>query len=238
ARTVAMGLNRLVDAGQDALNPRTANRALPRRLIRPVEMLLFTLAAGALMAFAAYQLNPLCFRLVPVAALFLLGYAYTKRFTWLRPVVLGIPDGIAPAGGWLGVNPTLSGATLIPPALLGLAVACWVGGFDLIYACQDIAFDRAHGLHSVPARFGAARALQLSELLHGASVGLLAAVRRLLGLGGFFWAGVAIAAWLLIIEHRLVNPQDFSQLDVAFFNINSYLSLAVFACSLLAVVLH
>jgi 4-hydroxybenzoate polyprenyltransferase len=238
ARTVAMGLNRLVDAGQDALNPRTANRALPRRLIRPAEMLLFTLAAGALMAFSAYQLNPLCFRLVPVAALFLIGYSYTKRFTWLCHLILGITDGIAPVGGWLAVNPTISAANLIPPALLGLAVALWVGGFDLIYSCQDIAFDLAHGLRSVPARFGAARALQVSELAHGASVGLLAAVGGLLGLGGFFWVGVAAAAWLLIVEHRLVNPDDFSKLDVAFFNINSYLSLSVFVCSLLAVVLH
>ncbi|HEX6799939.1 MAG TPA: UbiA-like polyprenyltransferase [Ktedonobacterales bacterium] len=238
ARTVAMGLNRLIDAGQDALNPRTAARALPRRLVRPAEMLLLTLAAAALLVFSAWQLNPLCVKLLPVAALFLVGYSYTKRFTWLCHFVLGITDGIAPVGGWIAVNPTLSVANLLPPALLGLAVACWVGGFDLIYSCQDIAFDRANGLHSVPARFGPARALQLSELMHGASVGLLAAVGGMLHLGGFFWVGVAAAAWLLIVEHRLVNPDDFSKLDVAFFNINSYLSLTVFVCSLLGVLIR
>ncbi len=238
ARTVAMALNRLIDSSQDALNPRTAGRALPRRLIRPAEMLLLTLAAAALLVFSAFQLNPLCVELLPVAALFLIGYSYTKRFTWLCHLVLGITDGIAPVGGWIAVNPTLSVANLLPPALLGLAVACWVGGFDLIYSCQDIAFDRANGLYSVPSRFGPARALQLSELMHGASVGLLAAVGGMLHLGGFFWVGVAAAAWLLIVEHRLVNPDDFSKLDVAFFNINSYLSLAVFACSLLGVLIR
>jgi 4-hydroxybenzoate polyprenyltransferase len=238
ARTVAMGLNRLIDASQDALNPRTASRALPRRLIQPAELLLFTLAAAALLIFSAYQLNPLCVKLLPVAALFLIGYSYTKRFTWLCHLVLGITDGIAPVGGWIAVNPTVSVANLLPPTLLGLAVACWVGGFDLIYSCQDIEFDRAHGLHSVPARFGPARALQSSELLHGISVGLLAAVGGMLHLGGFFWIGVAAATWLLIVEHRLVNPEDFSKLDVAFFNINSYLSLSVFVCSLLSVLIR
>ena len=238
ARTVAMGLNRLIDAGQDALNPRTASRALPRRLVRPAEMLLLTLAAGALLVISAVQLNPLCAKLLPVAAVFLVGYSYTKRFTWLCHFVLGITDGIAPVGGWIAVNPTISVANLLPPALLGLAVACWVGGFDLIYSCQDIAFDRANGLHSVPSRFGPTRALQLSELMHGASVGLLAAVGGILHLGGFFWVGVAAAAWLLIVEHRLVNPDDFSKLDVAFFNINSYLSLTVFVCSLLGVLIR
>ncbi|WIG61479.1 MAG: 4-hydroxybenzoate octaprenyltransferase [Ktedonobacterales bacterium] len=235
ARTVAMGLNRLVDASMDALNPRTANRALPKKLLRPVEMLLFTIAAGALLAFSAYQLNSLCFKLVPLAAVFLVGYSYTKRFTWLCHLFLGITDGIAPIGGWLAVNPAISAANLIPPLLLGLAVACWVGGFDIIYACQDIAFDRAHGIHSLPARFGPVRALQVSELMHGISIGLLAAVGGILALGGFFWVGVAVAAWLLIVEHRLVNPQDFSKLDVAFFNINSYISLSVFVCTLLSV---
>ncbi|MFI5274751.1 MAG: UbiA-like polyprenyltransferase [Ktedonobacterales bacterium] len=238
ARTVAMGLNRLADARHDALNPRTANRALPRRLIRPAELLLLTLAAAALLVFSAVQLNPLCVKLLPVAALFLVGYSYTKRFTWLCHLILGITDGIAPVGGWIAVNPTISAANLVPPALLGLAVALWVGGFDLIYSCQDVAFDRAHGLHSVPSRFGTQHALHVSELAHGASVGLLAAVGGTLQLGPFFWVGVAVTSWLLIVEHRLVNPDDFSKLDVAFFNINSYISLSVFACTLLGVLIR
>lgn len=237
ARTVAMAVNRLADASMDARNPRTANRALPQRLLKPVEMALFALVAGAVMVFAAAQLNTLCLALIPVAALFLLGYSYTKRFTWLCHLALGLTDGIAPIGGWLAINPTLSVANLVPPLLLGLAVAAWVGGFDLIYACQDIAFDRAHGLHSIPARFGPARALQISEAAHGASVGLLAAVGGMLGLAWPFWIAVGVTAWLLIWEHRLVHPDDFSRLDLAFFNMNGYIAVSVFVCSLLAVII-
>lgn len=238
ARTLAMTLNRLIDAGLDARNPRTANRALPRKLLRPGEMLLFAVISALVLAFAAWQLNPLTFQLVPVALVFLVGYSYTKRFTWLCHIFLGLTDGIAPIGGWLAVNPTLSLENLVPPALLGLAVAAWVGGFDLIYACQDIAFDRTHGLRSIPARFGPARALQVSEMMHGASVGLLAAVGGMLQLGWPYWAGVGIAAWLLIWEHRLVHPEDFSRLDVAFFNMNGYIAVSVFVCSLAAVILR
>ena len=237
ARTVAMALNRLIDAALDAQNPRTANRALPRRLLRPGEMLAAAVISGVVLAFAAAQLNPLCLKLVPVALLFLVGYSYTKRFTWLCHFILGLTDGIAPIGGWLAVNPTLSVANLLPPALLGLAVAAWVSGFDLIYGCQDIEFDRAHGLRSIPARFGPAVALQVSEALHGASVGLLAAVGGLLGLAWPYWVGVGLASWLLIWEHRLVHPDDFSRLEVAFFNMNGYIAVSVFVCALLAVVL-
>jgi 4-hydroxybenzoate polyprenyltransferase len=232
-----MALNRLIDAAHDAQNPRTANRALPRRLLRPAEMLLLAVLSGALLVVSAAQLNLLCLALTPVAMLFLVGYSYTKRFTWLCHFVLGLTDGIAPIGGWLAVNPTLSLANWLPPVLLGLAVAAWVGGFDIIYACQDIAFDRSHGLHSIPARFGPERALQVSEIMHGASVGLLAAVGGLLGLAWPYWIGVGITSWLLIWEHRLVHPEDFSRLDVAFFNMNGYIAVSVFLCSLVAVVI-
>jgi 4-hydroxybenzoate polyprenyltransferase len=238
ARTLAMALNRLIDASLDARNPRTANRALPRRLLRPAEMLVLAVVSGGVLVVAAAQLNPLCLKLVPVALIFLVGYSYTKRFTWLCHFFLGLTDGIAPIGGWLAVNPTLSAANLVPPLLLGLAVSAWVSGFDLIYGCQDVEFDRAHGLHSIPARFGPQIALQVSEVLHGASVGLLAAVGGMLGLGWPYWVGVGIASWLLIWEHRLVHPDDFSQLDVAFFNMNGYLAVSVFGCSLLAVLLR
>lgn len=237
ARTLAMALNRLIDAALDARNPRTANRALPRRLLRPAEMMALAAVAAAVLLVSAAELNPLCLLLVPVALVFLVGYSYTKRFTWLCHFFLGLTDGIAPIGGWLAVNPTLSLANLVPPALLGLAVTAWVGGFDLIYGCQDIAFDRANGLHSIPARFGPMAALQVSEAMHGASVGLLAAVGGLLGLAWPYWIGVGLTAWLLIWEHRLVHPDDFSQLDVAFFNMNGYIAVSVFCCSLLAVVL-
>jgi 4-hydroxybenzoate polyprenyltransferase len=238
ARTLAMGLNRLIDARFDALNVRTANRALPRRLLTPGQMVAFCAAAAALLGVSAWQLNRLCFALVPVALLFLVGYSYTKRFTWLCHFALGLTDGIAPIGGWLAINPTLSIANWLPPSLLMLAVAAWVGGFDIIYACQDIEFDRTHGLHSIPQRFGAPRALQVSEMLHGASVGLLAAVGGVLGLAWPFWIAVAAAAWLLMWEHRLVRPDDLSHIDLAFFNINGYIAVSVFVLSLLAVLLR
>jgi 4-hydroxybenzoate polyprenyltransferase len=237
ARTLAMSLNRLIDATLDAQNARTANRALPRRLLRPVEMLGLAVAAAVLLVVAAAQLNPLCLALSPIAIIVLVGYSYTKRFTWLCHFALGLTDGIAPVGGWLAVNPTLSLANWVTPGLLALAVTAWVGGFDLIYGCQDIEFDRGHGLHSIPSRFGPVAALRLSELLHGASVGLLAAVGGLLGLAWPYWIGVALASWLLIVEHRLVHPEDFSRLEVAFFNINGYIAVSVFVCSLLAVLL-
>ena len=238
ARTLAMTLNRLIDARVDALNPRTANRALPKRLLSSGEMVFFAVLSALVLGFSAWQLNPLCFKLTPVALLFLVGYSYTKRFTWLCHLALGLTDGIAPIGGWLAVNPTISVENLVPPLLLGLAVAAWVGGFDLIYACQDIAFDRAHGLYSIPSRFGPMRGLQISEMAHGASIGLLAAVGAQLGLGWPFWIGVGVAAWLLIWEHRLVHPDDFSHLDVAFFNMNGYIAVSVFVFSLLGVLLR
>src|SRR2546421_6455922 len=166
ARSFAMAINRLVDASQDALNPRTSNRALPKRLLKPFEMLLFSLAALALFAFSAWKLNPLCLILLPVALAFLVGYPYTKRFTWLCHLVLGLADGIAPIGGWIAVNPTISVANLLPPVLLGLAVAAWVGGFDLIYSCQDLEFYLQMGLHSKPARFYVAPAPALSTHMY------------------------------------------------------------------------
>lgn len=237
ARTLAMALNRLIDARIDAINPRTANRAIPKRLIQPREMTLYAVAAALLLAFSAWQLNWLCLALTPVALLFLVGYSYTKRFTWLCHFALGLTDGIAPIGGWLAVRPELTIANWIPPLLLGLAVAMWVGGFDLIYACQDVDFDRVHGVHSIPVRFGTARALQVSEMMHGASVGLLAAVGGLLALAWPFWIAVGVAAWLLMWEHRLVRPDDFAHIDLAFFNINGYIAVSVFSLSLLAVLL-
>jgi 4-hydroxybenzoate polyprenyltransferase len=237
ARTLAMALNRLIDARFDALNVRTANRALPLGLISTGQMLVFCVLSAALLGFSAWRLNPLCLALTPLALLFLVGYSYTKRFTWLCHLALGLTDGIAPMGGWLAVNPTLSVANLLPPFLLMLAVSAWVGGFDLIYSCQDIAFDRAHGLHSIPERFGAARALQISEMAHGASVGLLAAVGGLLGLAWPFWIAVGAAAWLLMWEHRLVRPDDFTHIDLAFFSINGYIAVSVFIFTLIAVVL-
>ena len=235
ARSFAMATNRLVDASQDALNPRTANRALPKRLLKPIEMLLFALVALALFAFSAWELNPLCLMLLPVALVFLVGYPYTKRFTWLCHLVLGLADGIAPIGGWIAVNPTISVANLLPPFLLGLAVAAWVGGFDLIYSCQDLDFDRKMGLHSIPVRFNVAAALSLSTLMHILTIALLLIVGILLHLGLIYWLGLAIATGLIIYEHQIVSSTDLSKVNVAFFNMNGYIALVVFLSTFLAI---
>lgn len=230
ARSLAMALNRLIDARIDALNPRTADRAIPKKILRPNEMLAFAIGSGFVLVFAAWQLNPLCVKLLPLAVIFLVGYSYLKRFTWLCHFVLGLTDGIAPIGGWLAVNPTWTAENLIPPLLLGIAVALWVGGFDIIYSCQDIAFDRANGLHSIPARFGPQAALRVSEVMHVLAAIVLFVVGIVLHsyLGWVYWLGWLGACALLVQEHRLVNPRDFSKLDVAFFNMNSYVALVVF----------
>ncbi len=235
ARSFAMATNRLVDASQDALNPRTTNRALPRRLLKPIEMLLFALASLALFVVSAWLLNTLCLILLPVALVFLVGYPYTKRFTWLCHLVLGLADGIAPIGGWIAVNPTISVANLLPPFLLGLAVAAWVGSFDLIYSCQDLEFDRKMGLYSLPVRFGIAASLTLSTMVHGLTILLLLAVGILLHLGLIYWIGLVIATALLIYEHRLVSPNDLSKLNMAFFNMNGYIAVIVFICTYIAI---
>lgn len=224
ARTLAMAANRLIDWRLDALNPRTAGRALPRGLLSAAEMVGLCVVSFFVLALAAWQLNDLCLQLLPPAVVVLVGYPYTKRFTWLSHWVLGLADGLAPVGGWIAVT----GQLAWQPLVLGLAVGIWIAGFDLIYACQDVDFDRAHGLYSVPARFGVAAALRLSSASHALTVALLALLGYAMGLGFPFWLGLAVAAALLIYEHRLVRPDDLSRLDVAFFNVNGYIAVIVF----------
>jgi 4-hydroxybenzoate polyprenyltransferase len=224
ARTLAMALNRLIDRELDARNPRTANRALPRRLLSAGEMGGFALASGLILTLAAWQLNPLCLELLPGAVVILVGYSYTKRFTWLCHAVLGIADGLAPVGAWVAVSGTISPVAL----LLGFAVAAWIGGFDLLYACQDVAIDRAQGLHSVPARFGIRAALNGAKVAHVLTVLALVGVGVALGLGVVYWIGVIAAAGLLIYEHSLLKPDDLSRLDMAFFNVNGYIAVILF----------
>ena len=232
-RTLAMSVNRLADRFIDARNPRTAGRHLPTGLLTSGQVATAAVLSAALLFFSAWRINPLCLALAPLAAVFLIGYSYTKRFTWLSHWILGFTDGIAAAGGWIAVREAFD-----PPALiLWFALTVWIGGFDLIYACQDIEFDRANGLYSIPAQFGAERAFQVAEIAHGASIGFLATVGALLGLPWPFWIGVGVAAWLLLWEHRLVRPDDLTHIDMAFFTINSYLSLSVFAFTLLATIL-
>jgi 4-hydroxybenzoate polyprenyltransferase len=225
ARTLAMALNRLIDREIDARNPRTANRALPRRLLSAGEMGAYALVAGLVLALAAWQLNPLCLALMPGAVVALTGYSYTKRFTWLCHLALGFSIGLAPIGAWTAVTATVEPLSLV----LGFAVMTWIAGFDVLYACQDVDFDRANGLHSIPARFGIARALLWSRALHALTLAALVALGMATGLGPVYWLGMTVAAGLIVYEHSLVKPHDLSRLDLAFFNVNGYIAVALFA---------
>jgi 4-hydroxybenzoate polyprenyltransferase len=219
-----MALNRLIDREIDARNPRTANRALPRRLLSAAEMGFFAALSAVVLGVAAWQLNPLCLQLLPGAVIVLVGYSYTKRFTWLCHAVLGLADALAPIGAWAAVTGTIAPEAL----LLGFAVATWIGGFDLLYACQDVDFDRASGLYSVPARFGIAASLAAAKVAHVLTIAALAALAVVMGLGPVYWAGVAAAAALLVYEHSLLKPHDLSKLDMAFFNVNGYIAVILF----------
>ncbi len=227
ARTLAMSVNRLADRLIDARNPRTANRHLPRGLLKPREVGAWAAASTVLFLVSAWQLNPLCLKLAPLAVVFLVGYHYTKRFTWTSHWILGFTDGIAATGGWIAVREAFE----LPAFLLWFAVTVWIAGFDLIYACQDVEFDRAEGLHSVPARFGIPAALALARVCHALTALALAAVGAVMGLGWAYWIGWLAVAGLLAYEHTLVSPTDLSRLDAAFFNINGYIAVIVFVAT-------
>jgi len=224
ARTMAMALNRLIDWRIDALNPRTQNRHLPQGLVKPWETLLLALLGLALLVYAGLALNPLTAKLLPVAVLFLTLYSYTKRFTWLCHYVLGLTIGAAAAGGWIAVT-----GSFHPTAYaLWAGVGLWIAGFDILYATQDYAFDRAYGVKSIPARFGIPKALQVARATH-----LLAWLAFLLaglgyGAGAWYYLGLVLVGLLLVLEHRLVSPEDLSRVDVAFFQANVGVSLGMF----------
>ena len=221
ARSSAMAFNRIADVRYDKLNPRTSNRALPRGTLSMQFAIVFTIAMSFLFIFAAWQLNSLCFYLsFPTLAILLL-YSYTKRFTALSHVVLGFAIGCAPLAAWLGIR----GEFAWPPILLSGAVMFWVAGFDLIYALQDIEFDQSLKLFSLPSKLGIKPALHISTLFHGATVALLVATARITNLGWITYAGIAIVAGILYWEHRLVTPDDLSRVNVAFFNLNGFISI-------------
>ena len=229
ARTLAMGVNRLVDRALDARNPRTAGRPLVTGRVTLSTAVVGTALSAGVLVFAAARLGPLPLLLLPGALIFLLGYSYTKRFTWLSHFILGFTDGLAPMGAWVAVRGSLFAPADWPAWLLLAAVTLWIGGFDLIYACQDVEFDRAAGLHAIPARFGIAAALRLARFCHAAVVGLLALLGAGVGLAWPYWLAWAAIVGLLSYEHRLVRPDDLSRLNVAFFNVNGYISLTFFA---------
>jgi 4-hydroxybenzoate polyprenyltransferase len=223
-----MGMNRYADRDLDALNPRTRERALPRGLISPGQVLALVGGSFTLLLLAAYNLNPLCLALAPLAIVVLAGYSYTKRFTTLSHLILGLCLAFAPIGAWIAV----AGRLEVAPLLLGAAVLCWVAGFDILYALADIPFDRAHGLFSIPALLGERGGLSVSLLLHALTPLLLAAVGSLLGLGAWYYAGVLFVLLLLAVEHVVIRRYGTSRLEFAFFNVNGILSVGVFLFTL------
>jgi 4-hydroxybenzoate polyprenyltransferase len=226
ARSAAMGFNRLADQAIDARNPRTAGRELPRGLLSRAEVWAFVALSAATLVLAAAMLNPLCLKLSPIALLIVLGYSFTKRFTALSHIVLGLSLAIAPVGAWVAVR----GQFDLPPVVLGLAVLLWVAGFDTIYACQDAGFDRESGLHSLPARLGIRRALMLARVFHVMAVSLLLALPALVPLHPLYLGGVVLVAILLGYEHSLVRHDDLSRIDAAFFTVNGWISVAYLVC--------
>ena len=225
ARTAAMAFNRAIDAEIDARNPRTANRPIQAGKIGKNAVWLAGFISLGVFLLAAWLLNTFVLMLAPIAMIGLVGYAYTKRFTWLCHIWLGVVDGAAAAGAWAAVTDDLSSPI---PWALWAAVAVWIAGFDLIYACQDVRIDRREGLHSIPARFGIPAALRLAQIFHALTVLLLAAVGLVAGLGWLYWLGLLIVAGLLIYEHTLVKPDDLSRVDMAFFKMNGYISVITF----------
>jgi 4-hydroxybenzoate polyprenyltransferase len=219
ARSAAMSFNRLIDRKIDADNPRTANRALPAGTLSVSFVTLFATASSTVLVIAAYQLNTLAFQLSPLALAVLFAYSYTKRFTVLSHIVLGFCLGMAPAAAWIAVRGSLDPSIL----LLTGAVTLWTAGFDILYACQDVEYDRRIGLHSVPQRWGVARALKVSAGLHCVMVLLLLWLAWAAALGWLSLLGLGITAGLLIYEHQLVRPGDLSRLNAAFFNTNGWI---------------
>jgi 4-hydroxybenzoate polyprenyltransferase len=221
ARSAAMTMNRIIDLRYDRENPRTRSRALATGALSVSFAWAFALAASAVLVVAAWQLNPLALKLSPVALAVLFFYSFTKRFTLWSHAVLGFCLGMSPAAAWIAIAGSLDARMLI----LCAAVTLWVGGFDVLYACQDIEYDKSAGLFSVPKRFGVARALSVARLMHVVMIALLAWLAWSFHLPWPAWAGIAVVGALLAYEHSLVSPNDLSRMNAAFFTVNGYISL-------------
>jgi 4-hydroxybenzoate polyprenyltransferase len=234
ARTAAMGFNRIADRHFDAQNPRTAGRELPAGQVSLRAAWTLTLVSAAAFVAAAALLGPLCVALSPIALALLFGYSFTKRFTFLCHLFLGLAIASGPAGAWIAVR----GDFTLVPGLLTVAVATWIGGFDVLYALADRDFDRGAGLHSIPARFGVTGALLVSGALHVVTVGALMALAPTAHLGLPYLLGVAVATALLVYEHAIIRPSDLSRLNVAFFTLNGYLSIVFFVATLIDVLVR
>ncbi len=231
ARTAGMAANRIIDRQIDAVNPRTQDRALPAGRLSVAQMTQWMLGSFGLLLLASYQLNPLCFKLSPLAVALLLLYSYTKRFTWCCHLVLGLVQACAPIGGWLAVT----GQWSPTPLALGAAIGLWVGGFDVLYACQDFDHDRSVGLFSIPARFGKEGAFKISRLMHCLAFVLFITVGRLEGLGHYYFGCLGFVASMLWWQHQILKPNDLSRLQQAFFHANVAISLSLLLGVLLEV---
>jgi 4-hydroxybenzoate polyprenyltransferase len=230
ARSAAMGFNRWIDAEIDAKNPRTASRELPRGALSKAQVLGFVALSMVVFVGAAWRLNPLCFALSPVALAIVCGYSFTKRFTMLSHFVLGLSLAIAPVGAWLAVR----GQFELPPILIGIAVLLWVGGFDILYSCQDVEFDRTMSLHSIPVRFGIPRALALARAAHLLAIAFLLGVAVVEPLHWSYFAGILLIAALFVYEHSLVKADDLTKIDAAFFTVNGWVGVLYLGTVLIA----
>jgi 4-hydroxybenzoate polyprenyltransferase len=232
ARSLAMGLNRLIDAGIDGRNPRTATREIPSGRLSEPQVAIFCLVSLGVFLLAVWQLDPIVRWLWPIPLAGFVIYPYLKRFTWLSHLWLGAVDGLAPVGAWVAIT----GELPLEAWLLGAAVACWVAGFDCFYALLDVDFDRREGLKSVATAFGERGAFWGARILHVATIGFLIWAGLLLDIGVFYWLGVAAVGVLLIYEHSLVKPDNLRRLDAAFFLVNGIISITFFAFVLLDVI--
>ncbi len=233
ARSGAMGMNRIIDRRIDAANPRTSMREVASGKISLRAALLFSLVSFAVLVLSAWMLNLLCLKLSPLAIAIVVFYSYTKRFTWAAHFVLGAALALAPLGAWIAIKGSFD-AEVLP---LVLAVAFWLPGFDVLYALQDVEFDRSYGLYSIPSRFGTKASLLLARALHGLTLFCLYITGAVFGLGLLYWLGMLVVTGLFVYEHSIVKADDLSRLDMAFFNMNGYISVAVFAFTFLDYVL-
>lgn len=223
-RTFGMAANRLIDAGIDARNPRTATRSLPAGRMKQAEVVAFMVISAGAFGAAVYPLSPLAKLLAPLALAVMVFYPYAKRFTWLCHLALGLVYVMIPGGVWIAVTNTLP----LEALLLGLGAGFWVAGFDIIYACQDVEHDRQEGLHSMPADLSLPVALWVARVFHLIFMGTLVAAGWIVGAGTLYYAGTALAGLLMAYEHRLVSPNDMSRVNAAFFTVNGVISVVLF----------
>jgi len=233
ARASAFGFNRIIDRKIDVLNPRTANREIPTGKIKLWEAVLFTVLCLIIFVYSAWMLNPLCFKLSPIAISVLFVYSYMKRFTWACHFVLGLALALAPLGAWIAVRGSFDWE-IIP---MVLTVVFWLAGFDTLYALWDVDFDKKYNIYSIPRIFGVKKAIYLARLFHFIAWSFLVLTGLFFKLNIFYWLGMVVVAYLFIHEHRLVKPHDLSKLDIAFFNMNGYISITVFLFTAAAVLI-